>query len=919
MKLPPSILKRLLVLSLVALAGTAVHAGWVPNSGDVDEDGVLTTRDALMVSEILQAPARLALRPLVEACDITEDGKCDLTDVTAILQRTIVTTSDYDGDGIDNGADCAPFDDRLSTTHTYYLDYDQDSYGSALGAPVCTSVTPTGLVNWSNDPDDLDPHSTTPTVQKGSRNFGIDFSDAPAGGQWRYDLARELGADTGVLQIAWNAIETSPNNYDAGYAAGLAGINNAYPELNLKLSLTIAPIQGQFLVLPEDLRLALLNGQIRFNDPALIARYKNLLTFIHSRLPSVQLTSLQLAHEVDQYFSQVTQQQFWPDFAVFYGAVAAHARQLWGEGVPIGIAASHRGLLTEPTRSLMLALNQTSDVVGVLYQPRSDGFRVAEPETVEQDVQQVIALYYPKKLHFLNVGYPAASITGSSPMKQSQFIHAFFGVWDRYAELIPFASFHRLFDYARSRATNEAAQLTRRLPPTVIPVATGYVESLGLRSYAGEGKPKPAYRTLRNLAFERGWWHEIPRASRSFRMGFTHTPHDLSPNWEEQVAVYDYMWNKIAVEGDIVNLHLDEGVPWVEALNDNFSSGDLPYSDHLRSTWSLLKHHLDQMPPEHKLLVSINPLGIPRELLANYWGFGEGFTYSPTFQRIPDGVFFDGHNRMPPAPWDTYRFDDIPVKIAFLKYAMRTLEYFQPDYLVLGIEVSATMNRSPQRHAEFLELQKFVYTELKKIPRYNHVKLMVSFSSTTFMVDEFGVPFKHEDFEAGQRERQLQGFFDMLPYTDVIGLSLYPHYGKYNASTMPASMYDQLFELLEATGKPIAVTEGGWPGDSYDLLGVPFAGSAESQDRFFKLLFAKLESSPSPVEFVVNFRVRDGDQGWERQRQMSLEDPPRISPLFVEFYKYFRDIGIYDGEGGDRPATLRWRSTFQLPLQPKQQ
>lgn len=907
-----------MLLAVVALAGTAVHAAWVPNSGDVDEDGVLTTRDAQLVSEILQAPARLALRPLAEACDITEDGECDLADVTAILQRTIVTTSDYDGDGIGNASDCAPFDDRLSTMHTYYLDYDQDSYGSTVAVPVCTTVTPTGFVNWSNDPDDQNSHATTPTVQKGSRQIGLDFSDAAADGRWRSDLARELGVDAAVLQIAWNAIETSPNNYDAAYVEGLTGINNAYPALNLKLSLTVASIHGQFLALPEDLRLALLNGQIRFNDPSIIARYRNLLNFIHAQLPNVQVTSLQVGHEVDQYFSQVTQEHFWPDYAAFYDAVAAHARQLWGSEVPVGLTATHKGLLAEPTRSLMLALNQTSDVVSVSYQPRRDDFTIMEPETIELDVQRVIALYYPKKLHFLNVGYPAASIVGSSPTKQSQFMHAFFRVWDRYAELMPFASFHRLFDYSRTRAGNEAAHLTRRLPPSVVPVATGYVESLGLRSYAGDGKPKSAYRTLRNLMFERGWWHEIPRESRSFHMGFTHTPHDLSPNWEEQVAVYDYMWNKISIEADFVNLHLDEGVPWVEALNDNFSSVTPPYSGHLLGTWSLLKHHLDQLPAAHKLLVSINPLGIPRELLANYWGYGEGFSYSPTFQRIPDGVFVDSHNRMPPAPWDTYRFDDIAVKIAFLNYAIRTLEHFQPDYLVLAIEVSAAMNRSPHRFAEFLELHKFVYTELKKIPRYSHIKLMVSFSATTFMVDEFGVPFKHEDFEAGQRERQLQGFFDILPYTDVIGLSLYPHYGKYNAFTMPASMYDQLFELIEASGKPIAVTEGGWPGDAYDLLGTPFTGSAESQDRFFKLLFAKLEGSPSPVDFLVNFRVRDGDHGWERQRQLSLEDPPTISPLFVEFYKYFRDIGIYDGEGADRPATRRWRSTFQLPLLPKQ-
>ena len=96
---------------------------------------------------------------------------------------------------------------------------------------------------------------------------------------------------------------------------------------------------------------------------------------------------------------------------------------------------------------------------------------------------------------------------------------------------------------------------------------------------------------------------------------------------------------------------------------------------------------------------------------------------------------------------------------------------------------------------------------------------------------------------------------------------------------------DQLFELLRETGKPIGVTESGWPGDPYELFGTLFAGSEASQDRFFKLLFATLDRYPHPVEFVVNFRIRDGDQGWERQRQLSLLQPPLVSPLFVEFYK----------------------------------
>ena len=519
----------LLSVALILAGGFALHA-WVAASGDVDRDGRLTTRDAVLITELLQAPARLALRPLREACDVTLDGQCDWLDATTVVMATLVSASDYDGDGVPNPADCAPFDDRLSTAHTYYFDWDDDSFGAATGRPLCTVDPPTDSVAWSDDPDDQNPSVVTPTIPKGARRLGLDFAEGTADAAWRFDLAQELGADVATLQIPWSRIEVSAGGYDPAYGNGLTQINGAYPALRFGLSLTLSPIQGTHLTLPDDLRLAVLNGTIRLSDPQVIARYKNLLSYVRARLPDVPLVSLQIGQDVDLYFTQVTQPLFWPDFGAFVAAVSAHARQLWGPDLPIGLTATHQGLLTEPTRSLMLALNQVTTAASVSYQPRHADFTVIAPEEVELQVQQLIALYYPKPIYFNGVGYPSGSVTGSSPTRQAQFLHAFFRVWDRYAALIPFASFQRLNDFSRARAESEAAQLAWQLPPSVLPTASAYLESLGLRTFAGAGTHKTAYRTLRTLAFERGWWHEPARQARAYRMGFTHTPHDLSPD-----------------------------------------------------------------------------------------------------------------------------------------------------------------------------------------------------------------------------------------------------------------------------------------------------------------------------------------------------------------------------------------------------
>ena len=51
-----------------------------------------------------------------------------------------------------------------------------------------------------------------------------------------------------------------------------------------------------------------------------------------------------------------------------------------------------------------------------------------------------------------------------------------------------------------------------------------------------------------------------PASTRSFHLGFTPFPYDIS-----QDAI-DYVYARLAANADIVAHHFDEGVPWPEAL-----------------------------------------------------------------------------------------------------------------------------------------------------------------------------------------------------------------------------------------------------------------------------------------------------------------------------------------------------------------
>lgn len=168
------------------------------------------------------------------------------------------------------------------------------------------------------------------------------------------------------------------------------------------------------------------------------------------------------------------------------------------------------------------------------------------------------------------------------------------------------------------------------------------------------------------------------------------------------------------------------------------------------------------------------------------------------------------------------------------------------------------------------------------------------------------------------RMLQLQGLLDLASVVDVLGLSFYPHYGKYNATTVPAFMFDGLFSALKLLNKRVAVTESGFPAETYDVLAIPFLSDEAKQDRYLQLMLAEFERSPVPVDFFIHYKPRDSDLGWERLREGSQQTPPTVSAQFVEFYKYFRDTGLFDGAGGaTRPALGTWRSHLAKPLSPR--
>ncbi len=344
--------------------------------------------------------------------------------------------------------------------------------------------------------------------------------------------------------------------------------------------------------------------------------------------------------------------------------------------------------------------------------------------------------------------------------------------------------------------------------------------------------------------------HSVGGAPRAYHLGFTTFPYDIS-----REAV-DYTYDRLISDADLIAIHMDNGIPWKEALADE------AFNKHIMEQWEQDRAHI---PPGHAVYVAITPINSDRNTLATY--------------RAKE-------DDMPlPAPWDGYAFNAPEVKQAYLNYVLRVIDYFQPDYLTVGIEVNLLMKNSPEKWAAYLELQQATYTEVKL--QHPDLPVMVSMTAPELLDD-----FTDSDYAA-----QMQVLQDVLPYSDYFALSLYPFMGAY-LTDYPDSMWDDLFALNP--GKPIAIAETGFPAETLELpsFNLRFAADADKQAAFVADLLTQADEQD--MVFIVNFILRDYDALWKKIGS-------------IEVFSIWRDTGLYDENGNPRPALTSWNTTLSRP------
>ena len=221
---------------------------------------------------------------------------------------------------------------------------------------------------------------------------------------------------------------------------------------------------------------------------------------------------------------------------------------------------------------------------------------------------------------------------------------------------------------------------------------------------------------------------EFTDTQRTYLMGFTPFPWDYS---EEAVQETN---RAIVQSADIISQHLEQGVPWSEALEEK------PFHPNLMADWKTRK----EASANKKIFLSLNPLNEGRNGICLCRGEKEKMPLPDAFQNKP--------------------LNDPIIKKAYLNYCLRAVEYFQPSYLAIGIEVNELFHNSPDQWPAFAELYKETYAEVKK--KYPELPVFATLSLHNLTNTGW------KDINAQQKAVQ-----DLLVYSDIVGISYYPLHG----------------------------------------------------------------------------------------------------------------------------------------------
>ena len=348
-------------------------------------------------------------------------------------------------------------------------------------------------------------------------------------------------------------------------------------------------------------------------------------------------------------------------------------------------------------------------------------------------------------------------------------------------------------------------------------------------------------------------------ATRGYHLGLADNPYDTTVQSVIQTWVY------IAKDADMVVYHDDrQGLPWTAA----YWGTDYPksYQDRINFRLSMQA----ALPPTHKRYLAVTPLNFYRNGIAPLY----------EAESNPNAAFF----------WALQPLNADVVKVAYTNHLLRLIKLYQPHYLVYAVEANLLINNNIYLWPQFVDLIKFVHTRIKQ--KYPDLPLIISFQAEGF----------YEGFAMFPKDEYLYAriMSQLFPYTDYMAVSSYAYTLYKKPEHIPAGYFTAIAGLTPE--KPFVIAETGWPAEP---LEAPYNVPATEMDQQRYLSRVLTDVKNLNGRFVILLLPRDYDALWEKKFKTEPD---------AFFLRIWRDMGLYDGAGNERPSLKLWRQHLLIPL-----
>lgn len=226
--------------------------------------------------------------------------------------------------------------------------------------------------------------------------------------------------------------------------------------------------------------------------------------------------------------------------------------------------------------------------------------------------------------------------------------------------------------------------------------------------------------------------------------------------------------------------------------------------------------------------------------------------------------------------------DEQQIEDAYFSHLDYLIGQFNPNYLILSMEANDLLVKSPGKWSEYKLLMGKVRTRVKS--KYPNLLLSESMTLHNWFNPDVSDP-------AGYIA-EIENYTQQL---DFVAISFYPFFKGLTNKTQ----FQQAFDFLHSkVSKPIAFVETTHLAETLELTNQTIVASECEQQEYLEVLL--LNAHKENYRFLVWWSFHDYDALWQTF-------PDNVK----EIGKIWRDTGLFDENGTQRPGFNVWSSVFE--------